>query len=141
MSSSFSNIVRTAFGKLISSYGFKIVEDQHDSSNFGNAVVVLDSSDFRIRLVKDRDQIFGEVASYSEPETWYGIDRLYEVINLKPIPKQSGSIDDIVAAIEKDLVRIEHSLHPMRFSATKKELERIGELAKQAMLKRFQSKP
>lgn len=141
MSSSFSDSVRAGFGKLMSSYGFKIVEDQHDASNFGNAVVVLDSSDFRIRLVRDRGQIFGEVASYSEPDKWYGIDRLYEAIGLQPIPKQPVTIEDLAGALEKDLVRVEHSLQPTRFPATKKELERLGELAKQAMLKRFQGKP
>src|SRR5438874_13683867 len=54
---------------------YSIVE-QH----FGNSILCARSNDFEIRFVTDRGDLFIDVAASSDPNNWYSLDALLEIL-------------------------------------------------------------
>lgn len=65
---------------LFDELGFRMVEDRYDPKDFGNALVILESAELRIRIVRDRGQIFTDVASLLEPDRWLPLKDAHEVM-------------------------------------------------------------
>lgn len=54
-------------------FGLEVVEERYDESNFGNANVVLVAGDFAMRIVRDRGQLFIDLANPNQK--WVDADR------------------------------------------------------------------
>ena len=48
----------------------RIVEERSDPSHFGDALIVLEGPQVRLRLIADRGQFFADVASGATPPRW-----------------------------------------------------------------------
>src|SRR5687767_14834815 len=68
-------------GWLLRDFCFTIVDGAYDVESFGNSYVALISPAFRFRLLRDRGEISGEIASCSEPETWWDLYWVCEIIH------------------------------------------------------------
>lgn len=107
---------------LIHDYGLRIVEDEFDPMSFGNSFVVLESPVLLIRFIRDRGQVFAEVASHSEPRNWFNLEHVCEL--------STGRIDalDLDLPSVGELLRINLpsliELLGAKFELTKRELER-----------------
>jgi hypothetical protein len=72
--------VKRAFPYLDGANGFTLVEDQYYPDHFGNEVVVLESSDLRLRFTKDRCDVSVEIGSWAETEQWYPLSDVVDII-------------------------------------------------------------
>lgn len=67
---------------LYERYEFRFVDSMVSSSFGGDAYVVLQSSDVRIRFVKDRGQFFLDLQSVGDPrkDKWYSFDLIRQLL-------------------------------------------------------------
>jgi hypothetical protein len=142
MQSVFHEDVERSFAKLVAECGFRVLVGGYEAEDFGNALVVLESDSYSIRLVRDRGQVFVELASSEDPGNWYGLGRVLVVLRGKPEEEEtwSGSVnlDDASAVIEKYHAGLSEILGLGRYARTRAELDRLGEAAKERLLSRFQ---
>ncbi len=68
------------FAELIAEKDFATVEQIYDPRNFGNAVVALESKDFRLRFVRDRGDVFVEVAALASDD-WHYPGYIFEFLS------------------------------------------------------------
>jgi len=139
MGTSFRDSVEQCFRPLVHEHGFRVHTAGYDRRDFGNAVVVLESDECSIRVVRDRGQVFVELASAAEPGNWFPLERVIEAIGgsasgLAP----AMELEAASSLIEANYSRLAECLGPLRYPETKRELERLGELAKQRFLSRLQ---
>ena len=59
--------------QALSGQGFVETSARYDAEAFGNALVELRSPELRIRLVRDRSQLFVSVAPEPAPERWFDL--------------------------------------------------------------------
>lgn len=62
--------VRQELLPLLLPLGFEVVRSE-ESDSFDNASTVLQSSDFRIRVIRERGISFADFGPLAEPETWF----------------------------------------------------------------------
>jgi hypothetical protein len=138
MQSEFHGDVERSFAKLIAERGFRVLVGGYEREDFGNALVVLESDSYSIRLIRDRGQVFVELASPEEPGNWYGLGRVLAVLRGEPEEEEtwSGSVnlDDAAAVLEKYHAGLSGILESGRYARTRAELDRLGQVAKERLL-------
>ena len=82
---SFSRLA-ASFIQPFEKYGFKIVEQEYYPSDFGNAYVTFED-DLRLRVLRDRGQIFVEVSPLENPDDWYDLRVVLEFLG-EPVDMQ-----------------------------------------------------
>lgn len=85
METELSKMVQDIFGALMQKYDFKLTYSTHDAVNFGNAVAVLESKYFLIRIVRDKGQFFIDLSSPYDPNNWHQLEKLIEIMGM-PTP-------------------------------------------------------
>jgi hypothetical protein len=65
---------------LLEEFGFLITEDRRLTESFGNSYVTLQSSTLWVRFVRDRGQVWAEVAAAAAPTNWYPLRFVLETI-------------------------------------------------------------
>ncbi|HEY9897855.1 MAG TPA: hypothetical protein V6D00_01625 [Pantanalinema sp.] len=68
---------------------FSIKESSVDTKLFGNSLILLNSPEFNLRIIKDRGQIFVEIGK-SENE-WHNLDYILEFVDSSYIPETDDS--------------------------------------------------
>ena len=81
VNSSLLNLVQRLLIPAVKSLTLTIV-DHDESESFGDALVVLVSSDFRMRIVSDRGQIFADFGAPTAPWTWWDSATIFERFDL-----------------------------------------------------------
>ncbi|MBP7963695.1 MAG: hypothetical protein KBG20_09430 [Caldilineaceae bacterium] len=79
--SSLAEQVKHRLGYLVNEYGFSVIHEESHVQNGGNAIVVLESPDYRIRVLREGEQIRIDVGplcapsdwSISAPDLWFGL--------------------------------------------------------------------
>ncbi len=69
------------YKKLVLDYDYVVEQNVEDAQNFGNATVVLSSTDLIVRYVRDRSQLRIELANHSDPNHWFDLDIVYVFLN------------------------------------------------------------
>ena len=123
---------------LLDQLRFKIVDDGHDRESFGNSWVTLVSPALHLQFVRDRGEIYAEVASHSEPNTWWDLHWISELIPCSgyPIPE----LIPVAALIRNSFPLLTECFGP-NYRETKRELQRREEQRKQEGLRRFGQHP
>jgi hypothetical protein len=141
MESDFRRKVGSAFAKAPFGREFRMLSGGYAAEDFGNAIVVLESEDYSIRFVRDRGQVFIDLASPSDPGNWHGLGRVLVALSGQPGEEiWSGAIDldEGVSTIEAQHHRLVEALGPSHYSRTLAEIERLGRIAKERWLRRSQ---
>jgi hypothetical protein len=133
--------VQRSFGPHIKRHGFRQLRAATDPRDFGNAVVVLESEGYSIRIVRDRDQIFLELGSPLDTGQWYSLGRVLAAVrgDLEEEEALSGrmSLRCAASVIESAHAELTHGLGPLEFGNTKRRLDRLGAEAKHRLLRLF----
>ncbi len=127
----FTDDVKSAFLQNATELGFRIIGEEK-SEAFGDALVILESGDLRVRLVRDRSQIFADLGSVADPDTWFDSTIVMEALGLATQPAFGGtdaqvvlpSIAAFLKAVWSELVAL---LDRRRFAATKRQLTELQE--------------
>ncbi|MBS1912771.1 MAG: hypothetical protein JST22_12355 [Bacteroidetes bacterium] len=120
---------------LFQEFGFRVVKERFDPEIFGNSYVTLESRSLRVRFVRDRGQIFADVASLSEPEAWWHMEHVCQLVVGRNVESGFG-LSELAALLRDNYSALADYLGP-KFAETKRELTRRAEERKQAILRRF----
>lgn len=110
---------------LLEELGFRIVDERYDPQSFGNSLVTLESDSLRVRFVRDRGQVFADVASPSDPDRWWQLVYVCQLI-LGEFVQPGFELDDVAAFLRDNLAAVQERLGP-RYSETKREVRRLQE--------------
>ena len=124
--SDFLEAVSAAFRRLIDRGFLVIVSDQYDEKAFGNAVVVLAGGNVRIRLVRDRGDIFADAASVNFPDEWAPLERVLVAVGV-PAVRPEGLLmpADSANLVEKHFTMLDAGLGGDQLDETKTRLAEI----------------
>lgn len=116
---------------LCKDFGFRVVEDGFDAVSFGNSYVTLEAPGLRVRFVRDRGEIYAQVASRSEPHTWWALEDACELLAGQKV--EIGS--DLLAAansLRDNLPALLECFGP-HLSQTRRNLQKRAEERRQAL--------
>jgi hypothetical protein len=105
--------------------GFEIVEEQYSPSMFGNALVIFISTDFSLRVIRDKGQFFADVSSPHGEVGWHDLHRVLEFLNL-PESNVNGSVyelDQLANTIKANYTELRDLFSRDNYSTIKIELE------------------
>lgn len=124
----FVDEVRAALAALMEQWQFRLVETAQ-SRSFDNAFVVLQSDDVRMRIVRDRSQVFVDFASSTEPETWFDLDILLRLLK-SALPhvgalQAARNVADAAERIKKYYPEIRELFSASRFDENKVRLHAL----------------
>ncbi len=120
---------------LFQELGLQITESGFNPKSFGDSFVILASPALRVRFVRDRGQVSAEVASLSDPRTWWNLEHVCEIISDKNA-EPSFKLSAVADLLRRNFQALTYCLGS-KYNDTKRELERRGEIRKRAFLKRL----
>lgn len=74
--------VKCSFSFLFDSYGFREISHVYSEESFGDFAVALQSGDLRLRIVRDKGQVFLDVGTLIDPNIWFDLRTVVEFIRL-----------------------------------------------------------
>jgi len=133
--SDFLDDVTDAFAPMIADGRLHVESSQFHSEFFDNAVVVLAGGNFRIRVIRDRDETFADAASGLRPEEWFPLQRVICAVGVA-IPPPEGLITPTEAAemVERFFLELEAGLAAERMQFTQAALSKLGHQALERMI-------
>ena len=131
MSEALLDLVNAELLPEITSLGFAVVESQ-TSDSFDNANVVLQSSALRLRVIRERSQVFLDIGPQSEAGTWFDSAVVMDYLGLS---SNAGFHAEDVRAVLRGVGAFVKSMwseltakfSPQQLEATKKELRTLAE--------------
>jgi hypothetical protein len=114
---------------LFEDLGFQITYSDYSPAQFGDSTVILDSDSLRLRFVRDRSQVMLHLAARSEPEEWFGLHSLYEVIHNESI-KPRYTLNAIGDLLKQEFPALVEALGAKLFETQKKVEQRRNERLK-----------
>ncbi|MGQ0430296.1 MAG: hypothetical protein ACT4UQ_10210 [Gammaproteobacteria bacterium] len=135
--SDFLQQVTAAFAPAIAGGQLGIESSAYDEQAFGNALVVLAGANLRVRVIRDRDETFADVASRLDPENWFPLQRAIRAVGISSAPPE-GLLPPATAAqlVERYFQDLNAGFAQERWGNTKCELEALGRAAKERMMAR-----
>lgn len=125
--SDFARLVREAFAALLDRGVVEFEASDYDPASFGNAFVVLAGVHFRLRLVRDRGEVFAQVAAVADPDHWYPLQRVVRAIGASPAPpERPSSVEELAALVTVHHAELELGLAQDRFDGTRARLDDLG---------------
>lgn len=115
--------VKWRFSYLFDNYGFAVIHEEYHGQSSGNAIVVLESPDCRIRVLLEREQVLVDVGPLTAPEDWstpapndwFGLTYITGFLSKGAdqweyaIPKTALDQD---LRIDQQLIKLADKLHP-----------------------------
>jgi hypothetical protein len=121
--------VRRSFAAFAGAHGLRVQAEGYSEQDFGNSLVILEGEQYAIRVVRDRRQVFVDLASPADPGDWLGLGSVLAVLHGDPQYEQtwSGSLDlDAVASVlAEHHDRLVESLSRSQYAHTKRALEHL----------------
>lgn len=114
-----------------SMFGFTISHHE-ESEAFGDALVVLQAGDLRIRLVRDRGQVFVDFGSTADLATWFDSSVVFEFLELsdtsswhsRDTSSVLNALQSFIQVFGKELSR---KFAPSSFPMTRRNLVELRE--------------
>jgi hypothetical protein len=133
--------VESTIGKVLRDRGFVIVEQPSSADSFGNAVLVVESPDLRLRFVRDRGQTFSDIGAPREENMWWDLDAVAMGLGLAVERDLDGSPVHEIRSVGRLLVDSFAKVCDA-FSATQLEKTKQGlEWVQRARAKRLFGRP
>lgn len=132
-----SVLVREQDAEFFNRFHLSIAADQCDPEHFGDALLVLGDPEIRLRLVRDRGQLFIDVAAPGTADEWWDLPLVLEFAGA-PLPPELGgvlpSLAEALAVIERSYARVVALFSPERRLHT---LQHLAALRRQRVDSRF----
>lgn len=124
--SDFLRAVTIAFHRIIDGGLLAIESDQYDEKAFGNAVVVLTGGNVRIRLVRDRGDVFADATSASFPDDWAPLERILMAVGAPQVrPEGLLTPDEAANLVEQHFSVLDAGLSGDRLNETRTRLAEL----------------
>lgn len=122
LSTPLSELVTEKLPWLFREFGFRVVSSGFEPAHFGDSHVILQSDTLRLRFTRDRGQVLIDVGVTSEPEHWWGLIALCEVIRNASIQPRY-KLDALASVLQENFSALAEALGP-KLPETRQELER-----------------
>jgi hypothetical protein len=121
----------TSFIQPFQRHGFTILEEDYQAEVFGNAYAMFENS-FRLRLTRDRGQLFVEVGPKTDPERrndWYDLRLVLKFLgdDVDMEGVNEASIDQIRTGLDAKYQTVSSLFSQNNFAATKAQLDAYRE--------------
>ena len=122
------------FQPFLQDRGFHKTDELYDPRNFGNELLVFESTGLRIRFVRDRGEVFVDVGPVFE-EKWYFLDDVLELLEGRAkLPVTApADLDDLSKRFEADFSQIESLFIGSNYADTKNKLESLRQIRAKEM--------
>lgn len=103
---------------------FRIAGSQVSVSNGGDSVLDIESSELRMRVVRDRGQLFLDIQPATQTKEWFSVDIVMRMIT--GIPRGSAELDeDCAVFLDVHLDEIRELFSPGNWTSTMSALKKI----------------
>ncbi|MGD0436992.1 MAG: hypothetical protein ABSB86_11045 [Bryobacteraceae bacterium] len=109
--------------RLPEELGLRFVEDLYLSEHAGDSYVTLQSGGLLVRFVRDRGQVWVEVAPVTAPTSWLPVTFVLEALQGKS-PQVQFNLLAAASLLRDHFSELEQALGP-RLSETQREMERL----------------
>ncbi|MGB6946755.1 MAG: hypothetical protein WBE37_30450 [Bryobacteraceae bacterium] len=109
-----------------------VIEDLYLPKSFGNSYVTLQSPKFFVRFVRDRGQVWAEVAPVTAPASWWPLGFVVEAMQGHQ-PEYKFELSDAAHMLKENFRELANALGP-RLPETRREMERHGAERLKAMI-------
>lgn len=133
MEKSFFDEIAAFFTRLPDASSFRESERREDPQSFGNAYVVHEAPQMKLRFVRDRDEIRIEIAAPRQAD-WWTLDQLCEVLG-KSVP--GLDLQSNADALLRNYSEIVGALTAATLPQTTKAIEALARKKRDDMLARF----
>jgi hypothetical protein len=110
---------------LLEELDLRIVEDQYLPESFGNSYVTLQSPRLFVRFVRDRGQVWTEVAPVTAPTSWWPLGFVLEAIRGQ-LPEIQFDLISAARLLRDNFHELAEGLGP-KLAETNREIERRSE--------------
>lgn len=117
---------------LLREFDLRVIEDQYLPESFGNSYVTLQSPRLLVRFVRDRGQVWAEVAPVTAPTSWWPLGFVLEAIQGQ-LPKTEFDVTSAVRLLRDNFRELAEALGP-NLSETNREIERRSEERLKALI-------
>jgi hypothetical protein len=124
-------LVVRVLGDLVDRHGFAVVDYQDSPERFGNASVVLQSSGpLRLRVGRDKGQLFVDFGSTVEPDYWLDVHFVLDHV-LGPgrpdvdDPLGGISLEPVGAILAECYQKLDQAFSPSAYAQTKSAVRRL----------------
>ena len=112
-----------------------LVTDTRAGDSFGDAYAVFDGQDFRVRVIRDRGQVFVDIASATEATNWFNLPIVAAVLGFEASNEAPGIDDEtklswIATLVRSQAKNLEAAFTPAHYKRTKQRLEEAEERSK-----------
>lgn len=108
--------------QLFTKTGLKIIESSYEANSFGNSLVMLKAPSFFLRIIRDRGQVFADIASSTPPVTYWRLEDVCALIEGKKV--DTGlSLSTIILLLNQHLSALSNLMGP-EYEQTKLALSR-----------------
>ena len=133
MEKSFFDEISAFFARLPDASSFRESERREDPQSFGNAYVVHEAPQIKLRFVRDRDEIRIEIAAPRQTD-WWTLDQLCEVLG-KSVP--GLDLQSNADALLRNYSEIVGALTAATLPQTTKVIEALARKQRDDLLARF----
>ncbi len=112
-------------------HGMRVVSHE-ESGSFDNALVVLQGGDVRVRVIRERSQVFVDFGSSSEPAVWFDSAVVMEYLGLSDTAgwhdrDGAGVLKGLADFLRAFWLELSVRFSPATFPVAKQELTRVRE--------------
>jgi len=110
---------------LFQDLGFSAVGSWYDPAHFGDSLVTLQSDRLNLQFDRDKGQVTVSVGPLSEPETWWGLIEVLQIIQDREIEPRY-KLDVLAPLLQDNYPALVEALGP-KLSETRQGVERRRE--------------
>jgi hypothetical protein len=119
---------------LLKDFDLHVIEDRYLPESFGNSDVTLQSPQLLVRFVRDRGQVWAEVAPVTEPTSWWPLGDVLKAIQGQ-LPEAPFDLTSAVRLLRDNFRELADALGP-RLTGTHRDIERLREARLKEMTER-----
>jgi len=110
---------------LLIEFDLRVVDGKYAPESFGNSYVTLQSPRLFVRFVRDRGQVWAEVAPVTAPAGWWPLVFVLEAIQGQ-VPQKEFDLESVLRLLRDNFRELADALGP-KLSETNREIKRHGE--------------
>lgn len=114
-----------------------VIQAAQDDTAFGNASVVLGGNAFRLRFIRDRDDMWVDVASELSPNQWFPLERALAVLGVSQISEGLLTPTQAEPLVKSHWAELERGLSAEKFDWTRAKLAQVAGVRNQEAIKRI----
>jgi len=132
MNTIYENLVK-ACPTFLDELKLRCIENVYDPIAFGNSFTVLKNDELRFRIIRDRGQIFGEIAPPFDPDNWSDLDEVLRTMGFEPerairkweLEEEREELDNLCHLVVVNYEHLVSMFSKSNFQATKHTLENL----------------